>query len=342
VESVVLVLRLLLAAVFAVAGVAKLRDPAGSRKALQDFGAPARLAGPGGFLLPLLEIAVAVALLFPPSARWGALAAVVLLAAFVVAIANALAHGRAPDCHCFGQLHSEPAGRSTLVRNSILIALSGVVAGFGPGPGIHTWVGDRSALELALIAGAVAVAAFGAYKLSEWQRARARKRRKEALVAQLTATYGPAGLPVGSPAPAFTVHGMDGEPRTLDALCEPGLPVVLVFVHPNCIICGMLLPLLAQWRVPLAGRVTIAVISDGTPEDNEPLLRGHDIDGLLLQQNGQVYEAFEFRQGTPAAVVVNPDRTVGSVAVAGQLAIEELIRLTVGRTETPAEHSLTT
>jgi uncharacterized membrane protein YphA (DoxX/SURF4 family) len=45
--------RLLLAAVFVVAGLAKLADRAGSRQAMRDFGVPVRLAAPFGLLLPL-------------------------------------------------------------------------------------------------------------------------------------------------------------------------------------------------------------------------------------------------------------------------------------------------
>ncbi len=50
-----LIARLVLAVVFVVAGLAKLADRAGSRQALINFGVPARLATPGGILLPLAE-----------------------------------------------------------------------------------------------------------------------------------------------------------------------------------------------------------------------------------------------------------------------------------------------
>lgn len=335
-----LALRLLLAAVFAVAGAAKLRDADGSRGALEDFGVPSRLAGPGGVLLPLAEIAIAVGLLFPPSARWAALAAVVLLAAFVGAIANALAHGRTPDCHCFGQLHSEPAGRSTLARNVVLIAVAAAVAVFGPGPAVHSWIAERSAGELAVLAVSLAAAALAAYQLAEWSRRRARRRKKEYAITQLAATYEPSGLPVGSPAPAFTLPGADGEPRTLESLCALGRPVVLVFVHPDCIPCRLLLPRVAEWRSRLAADVTIAVISNGSVEDNESLLNEHGIDDYLLQQNGETYIAYELRQGTPSAVVVDPHRRIASSGVAGEFAIEELIRLTLRRDQPLAEPSL--
>src|SRR6266403_2794488 len=131
--------RLLLCAVFLVAGLAKLADLSVSRQAMRDFGVPNKLADFFGLLLPLTEIAVAVALVVPLTSWWGAIGALALLLLFVVGIGYNLAHGRTPDCHCFGQLHSAPAGWSTLIRNLVLAALAGVVVGFGratPGPGL--------------------------------------------------------------------------------------------------------------------------------------------------------------------------------------------------------------
>jgi uncharacterized membrane protein YphA (DoxX/SURF4 family) len=64
-NTALLVARLLLAAVFATAGVAKLADREGSRRAITDFGVPPSLAAALAVLLPLCELAVAAAL--PPS-----------------------------------------------------------------------------------------------------------------------------------------------------------------------------------------------------------------------------------------------------------------------------------
>ena len=102
--------RLLLALVFAVAGTAKLSDREGSRQAIVDFGVPSAIAAPLGLVLPLAELTVAATLLPASTAWWGALGALALLALFVVGISINLARGRKPDCHCFGQLHSAPAG----------------------------------------------------------------------------------------------------------------------------------------------------------------------------------------------------------------------------------------
>jgi len=123
--------RLLLCAVFLVAGLAKLADLPGSRQAMRDFGVPNKLADFFGLLLPLAEIAVSVALVVPLTAWWGAVGALALLLIFVAGIGYNLAHGRTPDCHCFGQLHSAPAGWSTLIRNLALAAIAGLVVGFG-------------------------------------------------------------------------------------------------------------------------------------------------------------------------------------------------------------------
>src|SRR5690242_4358466 len=149
-----LIARLLLAAVFLVAGIAKFADLAGSRQALRDFGVPAQLSTPLGTLLPLAELAVAVALLLPITAWWGALGALALLLLFVVGIGYNLVRGRHPDCHCFGQLHSAPAGWLTLIRNLVLATVAGVVVAFGrsmPAPGVLDWLAPLSVSQGTLV-----------------------------------------------------------------------------------------------------------------------------------------------------------------------------------------------
>src|SRR5215208_3574986 len=150
-DVVLLLARLLLASVFVVAGVAKLVDRAGSRRAAKDFGVPTALAPALGILLSLAELAVAVALILASSAWWGAVGALVLLLLFVVGIAANLARGRKPECRCFGQLHSEPAGWKTLVRNGVLAAVAGFVVwrGYGgAGPSAVGWLAGLSTAQL--------------------------------------------------------------------------------------------------------------------------------------------------------------------------------------------------
>ena len=168
VGSFLLGIRVVLAAVFAVAGTAKLLDRPGTRRSLSDFGVPSRTLPVAALLLPLLELATAVALIPPASARWGAVAALALLLAFIGGIANALARGEAPDCHCFGQVHSAPAGRGTLVRNAVLAALAAIVVVEGPGPSIPDWVSARTPAELVAVAAGAAAIALAGLALRLW------------------------------------------------------------------------------------------------------------------------------------------------------------------------------
>jgi len=107
--AVLIVGRLLLAGVFTVSAGAKLADRRGSQTAVREFGVPRALVPAATVGLPLFELVVAGLLLPQTTARWGAIGGLGLLGAFSVAIGFALAKGRHPDCHCFGQLHSAPS-----------------------------------------------------------------------------------------------------------------------------------------------------------------------------------------------------------------------------------------
>src|SRR3954465_8215421 len=120
--------RLLLVFVFAIAGVAKLSDRKGSRRALREFGLPESLTRPLGTLLPIGELATAALLAVPSTTIVGGGLALTFLVVFTVAIASTLTRGRSPDCHCFGQLHSSPVGWRTLVRNVALTVIAALVA----------------------------------------------------------------------------------------------------------------------------------------------------------------------------------------------------------------------
>src|SRR4051794_17130224 len=105
VTAVALLARVLLAAVFVVSAVAKLRDRAGARQAVSDFGVPHAVAPAVAAGLPFLELLCAVLLLLAdPGATVGAIGAGLLLLAFTIGIVVNLMQGRRPDCHCFGQL----------------------------------------------------------------------------------------------------------------------------------------------------------------------------------------------------------------------------------------------
>jgi hypothetical protein len=95
---------------------------------MQGFGTPRRLARPLAIALAVAEATIAVFVIPAGTARVAALAAAGLFATFAVVVAAARLRGRAPDCHCFGRLHSAPAGWAVVARNVALAALAAAVA----------------------------------------------------------------------------------------------------------------------------------------------------------------------------------------------------------------------
>jgi uncharacterized membrane protein YphA (DoxX/SURF4 family) len=69
-NTALLIARVLLALVSAVAGAANLADREGSRQAIIDFGLPSFVASPLGVLLPLAELAGTIALIPASTPLW--------------------------------------------------------------------------------------------------------------------------------------------------------------------------------------------------------------------------------------------------------------------------------
>lgn len=331
-DSFVIGAQVLLAGVFAVAGIAKLRDLAGSRRAVAEFGVPAKLAPGIGTALPVAELAVTAVLILHPTTRWGALAALLLLLAFIAGIATAMSRGRAPDCNCFGQLHSAPAGRSTLARNAALAALAAVVVVHGPGPAINTWIAARSAAELVAIL--AVVAALSLAVLAWRQRAEYRKLTAEYLRArsQIKSELIPEGLPEGVPAPRFALKDERRQTQTLEGLLGRGLPVVLFFMETDCAACTRLLPRLAEWQMALSDRVTIAILTPQTDRRSARLWREQGITNILHDPSRAAFYAYSVR-GTPNSVLIDPQGTVAGGAAGGLHMPEVLIRVALRRSD---------
>jgi peroxiredoxin/uncharacterized membrane protein YphA (DoxX/SURF4 family) len=325
-DTLLVAAQCLLAAVFAVAGVAKLFDLNRSRRAVLDFGVPAPGARVIGSVLPVAEVVTAVALLFTPTAQWGGLAALVLLAGFVAGITNAMRKGEAPDCNCFGQLHSAPAGKGTLARNISLAVVALFVLVKGPAPAIDGWIGDRTAAELVAIGLGLALIALAAYA---WQLREENATLKTDLADALERGPQPEeewigeGLPIGDAAPDFTLEDLSGERRSLDSLLHLGRPVVLFFTSPNCGPCTGLLPDLARWQETLSARATVAVVASGAASDNREFFAEHAMANVLLDTDREVFDAYNIRS-TPTAIAIGVDHRI-ALAPAGGLHMPEVV-----------------
>jgi peroxiredoxin/uncharacterized membrane protein YphA (DoxX/SURF4 family) len=329
--------RLFLAAVFAVAGFGKLADRHGSRQALIDFGIPAPFAGPLAILLPLAELAVAVALLPAASARSGAVAALMLLLLFIVAIAINLALGHRPDCHCFGQIHSAPISWATLAQNSVLAGIAGLIVWQGTRGADQSLLGWLSRLTTGELVGlALGLVLLTLVAVEGWflmillrQNGRILL-RLDALEAALGQGGTAAGLPVGAIAPDFRLPNLDGGTVALESLRAAGKPVMMIFSDPDCGPCKALLPDIGSWQREHTDKLTVALISRKRAKDNRGATE-YGLTHILLQKDQEVAAAYK-AVGTPAAVVVRPDATIGSPVAFGINAIQSLLQQVVDRT----------
>jgi uncharacterized membrane protein YphA (DoxX/SURF4 family)/thiol-disulfide isomerase/thioredoxin len=317
----VLLARLALTVVFGTAGSTKLLDLPASRDTVEAFGLPRAFARAGGTLLPFAELATAVALLPLASARWAAVAAIVLLIVFSGGVAVALAQGRTPDCNCFGQVSSAQISWRTLARNSAFLALAGFAAWKAPGASLTRWTTDRSAADL-VAALAVTALAFAIVAALHFQRTVTSLR--DSLERAGAASPAPA---VGAPAPPLALPTIDGAPVTLDSLRARGLPVLLVFANPICGPCRQLLPELARWSGVLADRLTIALVESGAGDGDVVAAQVREAGDLLalVEPGFDVSTAYGVFQ-TPTAFLVDPDGTVARGPTAGAAAIERLVR----------------
>jgi thiol-disulfide isomerase/thioredoxin/uncharacterized membrane protein YphA (DoxX/SURF4 family) len=346
-NTALLVARVVLAIIFLTAGITKLADRRGSIRAVREFGIPQTLSGPLGTLLPVVEIAVAVALIPLATAKAGAVGAAVLLLGFMTGITVAMAQGNAPDCHCFGQLHSSPAGWKTLVRNTLLFgsALFVAVEGWNSsGTSAVSWLGRLDTPELAGLASglvmAIAMTWLTWFCFQLWQqngRILLRLRELEAT----SKGRGPSqpelfdwerraqGLPVGTRAPSFDLASVGGGKRSLGSLLADSRPAMLVFADPGCGPCQALFPDLSAWQRRHANRLTIAIISRGDVGRNQAKADEHRVLNVLIQDDYEVATAYK-AAGTPSAVLVAADGTVASAVAPGLVAVRQLMERHLG------------
>ncbi len=124
------------------------------------------------------------------------------------------------------------------------------------------------------------------------------------------------GLPVGEAAPDFELPGLQGEALTLHSLRAPERPVMLLFIDPHCDPCKELFPDVGHWQAEHSDELTVAFVSRGEPDENATMASEYGLTEVLLQEDWKVGDAYQ-GDGTPSAVLVRPDGTIGSSALEG-------------------------
>jgi uncharacterized membrane protein YphA (DoxX/SURF4 family) len=133
-DWMVLVLRVAIGAIFVVAGASKVGQPALFAAQIAGFQLlPEPVIAPLAVMLPYWEILLGgllIAGLFTRIAGW---VAVILLAAFDVAIASAVMRGMSVSCGCFGPNDATVTTWTEVARDAVFVALALVVALRPPG-----------------------------------------------------------------------------------------------------------------------------------------------------------------------------------------------------------------
>jgi uncharacterized membrane protein YphA (DoxX/SURF4 family) len=141
--------RVVLGGVFVVSGALKIPDPAEAVRAVRAYRLlPEALVAPVAFGMPVVEIAVGLALLAGVFVRTAAVAAAVLLIVFIAAVTSAWARGLQIDCGCFGGGGEVAAGETAygteILRDAALLLIALALA---RRPGSHLALGRPAHLE---------------------------------------------------------------------------------------------------------------------------------------------------------------------------------------------------
>ena len=102
--------------------------------------------------------------------------------------------------------------------------------------------------------------------------------------------------------------------------------MLLVFVHPGCELCAALARELPRWRERTVKELTIAVITNGSVEENIAWRSEQQLGDitLMVQESNEASLRYRIR-GTPSAVLVDADGRIAAAVARGAIAIRELL-----------------
>jgi thiol-disulfide isomerase/thioredoxin len=333
-DFVLLIFRLILFAVFASAAAGKFLDLNGTRAAMREFGL-AGAAGAAAIIIPAAEILIAIGLLFPATSWISACAGLFLLAGFTLGIARQMQRGSTADCHCFGQIHSEPPGPRSLIRNAIFAipAVTLVISGrASQGPDLGSDLATTIyGVAIAMLFVGLLVAA--AYLRLANEKISALAKRVEFL--ESISGGGPAverdesgnptdSLPIGAEFPDFQLEDLRGRIVTFEHLLTDFRPKLFFFVSPQCEPCKELIPEFTEWKALLGETIRFVFVSSGTADANKSRF-GEEIAAQMLIQKDRELANLLYAKWTPTAVFVNREGKIASHPAVGDVAIRDLI-----------------
>ncbi len=306
----------LVAVVLVWSAIGKLREPAVAAEGFAALRVPSALSRP--WIIrghPWVELASALLLVVAPG--WlgvvGAVAALGLMAAYLVLVVRAVRREEDVDCACFGAWGPGRVTQRTVWRNAwllLLAALSVWAASDGRSLIVRTADTDSGWWILALAAALLTAAVV---LLPETG-------RSTVAPAHEPDRYGDDEDYVRTRTPAVPVTLGDGSSRTLRELAASRAQLLL-FVSTGCGGCVDVIAAAPRWREQIP-QIDIRLVVRATPESSkltstdEPLTV-HDVHSWAGESFGTL--------GTPSAVLLGVDGHLAGGPVAGSDAVQEFV-----------------
>jgi peroxiredoxin len=331
VVTVLVVVRLGLLTVFAVAGVNKVAAPARTRRALVQFDVPPGWVKVLAVALPLSELTVAFGLAARDTIHTAAAVALGLIVLFTAAAALRLAQGVRPECGCFGVIHPGRIGISTIMRNLAMAAAAALLLAAAPdlsfAPSAPAGGGARAmdiVLALGLGTGLLGLTFLVLRRARRTRAGCAQPGRRPGISWQNRPAMRTAGLPLGTRAPRFALPGLDGGTVSLERLAQGGRSALVVFASASCGQCEAVLPAAARLQESRAGQLGVALICAGEATAARRLAAAAAIRIAAADERAQLAGLFRVG-GVPSAVLVAADGTIASETASGVAAVTALV-----------------
>jgi uncharacterized membrane protein YphA (DoxX/SURF4 family) len=303
-----LLIRLGLAGVLIVSGIAKLGDRAGTRESYEAFRLPTRFAPAVAMALPVVELAVSTALVPGTPVPVSAGLAAALFLTFAIVVTRSVLHDDQVECNCFGQLSAAPVTWRTVARNALLTLLALVVWRHAlASDALAPWGGDILGSLVCLVAPGGLAALI--------------QLRVRAAAPQTTAPGESSHL--DRPLPALPVDPVGDAPRELATLARR-TPLVIILSDPHCRPCARLMPEVARWQREYGAWLQVAVVTRGDTAAAEATVHEHGLANLYLQHDQAASEALGVI-GTPSAVLVDTGGQLQGPVARGSAAVADLI-----------------
>ena len=326
------VCRLVIAAVLAVAGSLKLRDPRATRRSMEAFGLSRRTAALVAALLPLGELGLAIALPMPATATLATYASFVLLGAFTVVVARALGRGSRPACPCFGVIGARPISGWTLARNIVLLAVAAGAALLPSRWDVQLSAPRASTLQLVCLALAFLAAAElvllvrvlrrHGNALAEAERLRVALRA--AGIQPDTKQPFPEPLPIGTAAPDVILRRSDASELTVASLLGGERGLAVAFTDDDCSACAEFLSVLPSLQREYEDVLHVVLITRVPPAGHTARHDYAAIRDIIAVTDDSAMKAFGVR-GVPAALIIDARGAISSAVAFGPDEIERLL-----------------